>query len=245
MKIDYNHSSNFHTREGPRAVMPKIIYEVNPRSLLDVGCGTGTWLKAAVDLGVSDFFGVDGVYIPASQLLITPDRFAQQDLTKPWDLGRRFDIALCLEVAEHLDEAYAGNLIDSLVKHADAIFFSAACPGQEGQHHVNCQWPAYWQQLFNQRGFVCQDDFRWKIWDDPTVEPWYKQNMFLARHAPGAAGQEQRIKAIVHSDMWGRVTPTSREYLHQIEQGSMPPLWYTMLVPRAYLAKLKRQFKRS
>jgi SAM-dependent methyltransferase len=245
MKIDYNHSSNLHTQDGPRAVMPRIIAEVHPKSLLDVGCGTGTWLKAAADLGVADFFGVDGVAIAASRLLIPSGRFAQQDLTKTWDLGRRFDVALCLEVAEHLDESHAGNLIDSLVRHADLIFFSAACPGQEGQHHVNCQWPDYWQRLFNERGFACSDDLRWQIWDDSHVEPWYKQNMFKARRAPELAGQEPRIKSFVHPDMWSNVTPTSRDFLSQIEQGSLPPLWYATVAPRAYLAKLKRRFKTS
>lgn len=244
MKIDYDHSANLHTQDGPRAVMPRIMAASHPQSILDVGCGTGTWLRAANELGVTDIFGVDGVNISERQLLISPQRFVQIDLTTPWNLGRKFDVVLCLEVAEHLDEAYAGNLIDMLTKHGDSIYFSAACPGQEGQHHVNCQWPAYWQELFNRRGFVCRDDLRWQIWDDPAVEPWYKQNMFIARRDP-TAGSEPRIKAIVHSEMWSGVTPTSTEYLRQIEQGSMPPLWYTTLAPRAYLAKLKRRWQRG
>ena len=69
--------------------------------------------------------------------------------------------------------------------------------------------------------------------------------MFMALRDPEKAGQEPRIKAIVHSEMWSGVTPTPKEYLRQIEEGSMPPLWYTTVAPRAYLAKLKRQFKRS
>jgi len=244
MQIDDNHAFSFHMQDGPRAVMPRIMSEVHPRSLLDVGCGIGTWLRAATELGIADFFGVETFDIPEGRLLVPPALFLQLDLTQPWDLGRRFDLALCLEVAEHLDQAYAGILIDALVQHADSIFFSAACPGQEGEHHVNCQWPAFWQQLFNARGYVCRDDLRWQIWDDPNVEPWYKQNMFMARLDPAKAGQEPRIKAIVHSEMWSGVTPTPKEYLRQIEQGSMPPLWYTTVVPLAYLAKLKRRLKR-
>jgi 2-polyprenyl-3-methyl-5-hydroxy-6-metoxy-1,4-benzoquinol methylase len=144
MRVDYEHSQNKHTLEGPQTALPLILAEAKPRSLLDVGCGTGTWLKAALDFGIQDVFGVDGAEITKDKFLVPERLFRQQDLTVPWSLGRRFDVVLCLEVGEHLDEACAATLVDSLVGHSNWVLFSAACPGQPGQHHVNCQWPIYW-----------------------------------------------------------------------------------------------------
>ena len=126
----------------------------------------------AVEFDVTDIFGVDGVAIPTEQLQISSSLFRQQDLTRPWNLGRRFEAALCLEVAEHLDEKNAAVLIDALTTHSDCVVFSAACPGQPGQHHVNCQWPAYWQKMFNECGYVCTDEVRWQIWHDERIELW-------------------------------------------------------------------------
>jgi hypothetical protein len=246
MSIPYVHALNRHTREGPKAALAVLFADKIPASLLDVGCGTGTWLQAAADKGVADYMGVDGVQAPADQLLIPPDRFRVQDFTQPWDLGRRFEAALCLEVAEHLDESHAGTLIDTLTRHSDFIVFSAACPGQHGQHHVNCQWPAYWQNLFNQRGYACDDAVRWKIWNEQTVEPWYRQNLFVARRAPSEAGQESRLCAVLHPEILEGMqlllaNRVRDEYAERIEQGQMSLGWYLGLPLWAVWAKIRRK----
>jgi SAM-dependent methyltransferase len=244
MKVEYDHSQNIHTQEGPSAALLKIFAEVRPRNLLDVGCGTGTWLKAALAFGITDFFGVDGVDIPEDQLLFPPAHFRRLDFTEDWNLGRRFDAALCLEVAEHIEEAHAGTLIDALVRHADTIVFSAACPGQGGQHHVNCQWPAYWQEMFNQRGYACEDAIRWKIWDVEIIEPWYRQNMFIARRKSSSSLTESPIPAVVHPQMQEFFAASSKDsfamHLNQIVHGRMSVGWYLVLPFRAVWAKFWR-----
>ena len=96
MPIPYQHSLNTHTVEGPLHALPILLADLAPRSLLDVGCGTGTWLSAARQLGIADVYGIDGVAIPAQDLLIPSQHFACVDLTQSWDLGRKFDLALCL-----------------------------------------------------------------------------------------------------------------------------------------------------
>jgi SAM-dependent methyltransferase len=237
--IDYDHSRNLHTAAGPREAFQEIFAAGLPRSLVDVGCGTGTWMKAALDAGIQDVFGVDGIAVPADTFLVPRSLFVQQDLTQPWDLGRRFDVALCLEVAEHLDESYAGTLLDVLTAHADKIVFSAACPGQRGQHHVNCRWPDWWQRRFNDRGYVCDDSVRWRIWGNHSIEPWYRQNLFVASHSPSSAGSEPRLPAVVHPDLledvaWDQVVA---KHLRQIENGSQPVSWY---LSRTFLAVARK-----
>ena len=93
MAIDYDYSRNLHTIEGPRYALEQIFKNSKPGSLLDVGCGTGTWLKAAMECGVEDVAGIDGSYIDQHQLLIPQAAFHSWDLTQPIDLKRRFDMA--------------------------------------------------------------------------------------------------------------------------------------------------------
>ena len=226
--IDYDHDRNLHTAEGPRHAFQRIFSDSLPRSVLDVGCGTGTWLKAGIDSGVTDVFGIDGITVPTETFLVSQRFFLQQDLCQIWSLGRRFDVALCLEVAEHLDEGCAATLIDSLTAHADRIVFSAACPGQPGQHHVNCQWPNWWQKRFNDRGYTCHDAIRWRIWEETEIEPWYRQNIFEARRDEARAGMEPRIPSVIHPDFVVDVArrEIAQAQLRQIEYGALPLSWY-------------------
>jgi hypothetical protein len=94
----------------------------------------------------------------------------------------RYDLAINLEAAEHLPARQAAVLIDSLARLSDVILFSAAIPHQEGRNHVNEQWPAYWIELFRQRGYRALDCLRARFWNHPDVRWWYKQNALLMVH---------------------------------------------------------------
>jgi hypothetical protein len=104
-------------------------------------------------------------------------------------------------MAAHLHETSAKALIGSLCRHGNLVFFSAAQPGRFGQNHVDCQWPSYWQGLFNAEGFTCVDNMRWRMWNDKDVEPWYRQNMFRAVRDSMLAGSESRNPSVVHPEM--------------------------------------------
>lgn len=160
-------------------VMPRVLEMVRPASIVDFGCGSGGWLAAAASHGVGDILGVDGPWVAASSLEIPPAHFRAADLGAPLDLARSFDLALCLEVAEHLPADAAADLVATLTAHAPVVLFSAAIPGQGGEGHVNEAWPDVWRDRFSQRGFACFDVLRGAIWQDPQVKPWYRQNLLV------------------------------------------------------------------
>ena len=168
-----------------RVIVPIVIELVKPRSVVDVGCGTGAWLSVLMENGVADVVGVDGSYIDRARLVIPSESFVTHDLSKPLELDRRFDLALSLEVAEHLPRASAPRFIATLVGLAPIVLFSAAIPGQGGTDHVNERWPDYWASLFAEHGFTPVDAIRPRIWTNAEVEPWYAQNilMFASRDA--------------------------------------------------------------
>jgi SAM-dependent methyltransferase len=198
----YYHDEGIHNVETPRLVVPLLLQYIQPESVLDVGCGIGTWLKAFEENGIVDFLGMDGNHVDQRRLKISPVNFKIQNLTHPWDLHRRFDLAACLEVAEHLPASASELLVEMLVKHSDSILFSAAIPGQGGQNHLNEQWPAYWQTKFKTHGFYFHDIIRPLIWDNNDIQWWYRQNIFLVNKQPN----DKPMLSLVHPELFGKRT---------------------------------------
>jgi SAM-dependent methyltransferase len=188
-----------------KAILPLVFSIVVPRSVVDVGCGSGTWLKAAEELGVRDYHGYNGSQ--PTRLFVPADRFTVADLARPLRPERRFDLAICCEVAEHLPPDSAAVLIASLTSAADVVLFSAAIPGQGGTHHVNEQWPSYWQKLFLRHHYSAYDFLRPRIWNDRAIEWWYRQNavLYVAEHAASRFAllpRTHEVLALVHPELY-------------------------------------------
>ncbi|MDJ1157686.1 methyltransferase domain-containing protein [Chelatococcus sp. SYSU_G07232] len=160
-------------------VVPLVLSLIPSRSVVDVGCGVGGWLAAFARCGVDDYLGVDGDYVARQLLRIPAERFLPRDLTRLTDLGRRFDLACSLEVAEHLPSSCAEQFVALLAKAAPAVLFSAAVPGQGGTNHLNERWQSYWADLFARHGYVAVDCIRPAIFHDERVEWWYRQNILV------------------------------------------------------------------
>lgn len=165
--------------EATRVIVPRLLAIYQPESVIDVGCGDGAWLSAFIERGITDVLGIDGAHIDPAALTIPVDRFSPHDLGLPLQLDRTFDLAICLEVAEHLPPEQADRLIDTLCRLAPVVLFSAAIPGQWGTNHINCQWPWYWHARFRALGYEVLDPLRPQMMYDQTVAFWYRQNMFL------------------------------------------------------------------
>ncbi|MBL7700156.1 MAG: methyltransferase domain-containing protein [Chitinophagaceae bacterium] len=179
MPDTYVHDPEIHRTKDAELIVPVLMELFNPKSVLDIGCGPGAFLKVFEDNGITDLKGIEGSWLDQSKLLIDKDRIVIADIEKGFTLQKKFDIAICLEVAEHIRESYAGQLVTALTTHSDVIIFSAAIPAQGGQNHVNEQWIGYWRDLFAARGFMMYDMIRPRIWEIKNIYWWYRQNMVV------------------------------------------------------------------
>jgi SAM-dependent methyltransferase len=190
-------------RRSPKRIVPLVHELLAPASVVDLGCGAGAWLAEFRPVGVEDILGIDGEWLDddgdgarTETLLVPRDRLLAHDLERPLDLGRRFDLALSLEVAEHLPETAAEQFVRTLTELAPVVLFSAAAPAQGGTGHLNEQWPSYWAARFAARGFAVIDCLRPRIWNDDEVAWYYRQNLLL--YASEAALSSSSALAALH-----------------------------------------------
>ena len=167
------------SRTSAAAIVPWIVGALAPTSVIDVGCGRGAWLAAFKGAGVADVLGLDGDYVDRRALHIESEEFQAVDLEAPPSLDREFDLAVSLEVAEHLPPGSADDFVGFLTGLAPRVLFSGAIPGQGGVHHVNEQWPAYWSDRFEAHGYRAVDAVRNRFWNDDRVAFYFAQNMVM------------------------------------------------------------------
>lgn len=163
-----------------KEILPYLYKFYSFKSVIDIGCGTGVWLKVCHDdLAIKDFNGIEGPYLKKEKLKVNPDSVRFADLKQELKLVRKYDLVISMEVGEHLPDSSADNYVKSLVNAGDFILFSAALPGQEGTYHINEQFPEYWAGKFCSAGFVPVDILRKYFWNNTNVDWWYRQNMML------------------------------------------------------------------
>ncbi len=165
--------------ESARVVAPLVCDLIQPRRVLDVGCGRGAWLLGFRELGVELIRGLDGDHVRTGGLLIPRESFLSTDLANLAEPLGYYDLAICLEVLEHLSPQSGDKIVGALTEAAPVVLFSAAVPGQGGTGHVNEQWPEYWRALFEARGYRMLDLIRPLIRTDKRVAWWYRQNILL------------------------------------------------------------------
>lgn len=154
-----------------------------PKSLVDVGCGRGAWLKVAQNLGVNNLLGIDGKWNKEKLILKNTKKskvkFIYKNLNHFFKAEKKYDLAICLEVAEHLNSSSAVNLVKSIINLSNAIVFGAAYNMQGGVMHINEREHSYWGKLFLNNNFIVFDIFRPNLWKRNNISFWYRQNTFL------------------------------------------------------------------
>lgn len=180
---EYDNTFYVYQRDGSLRSAVELVSSIfewlKPKSVLDVGCGAGAWLKAHNLGGVFDVVGVDGEYVDRSVLLFDKNSFIARDVTLPLHLNRTFDLVQCLEVGEHLPTEMSDTLVQNLVRHGSMIMFSAAPPGQGGENHINEQSYDFWRDLFDSHGYDLYDFIRPTVFMNKKIESWYRYNILF------------------------------------------------------------------
>ncbi len=157
-----------------RRVCDYIASSFAPSSALDIGCGAGLFVQYLNQRGI-ETWGVEAEDLSA--LFPEPDRFIRHDLREPLELGRTFDLILCLEVAEHIDASFEETLFQTILRHSGKyLLFSAAVTGQEGHGHINLHTEAYWFTRLHKLGYRLHHDAT-VIARSLCIHPWYANNM--------------------------------------------------------------------
>jgi SAM-dependent methyltransferase len=211
--LTQNYDRGFHraivgeSARGAHGIWPVVLGAIEaPSSVVDFGCGLGTWLAVLRELVPQcEVMGVDHPGVTQGDLLIPRDRFVPADLQGAIDLKRKFDLCMSIEVGEHLPPDKARQFVESLTRHSDRVLFSAAMPGQGGHLHINEQWPSYWVKLFAEQGYRCFDFVRPRVWTDTSIPIWYRQNIvFFAKpdFQPKAGLQDWGGVDVVHPEQY-------------------------------------------
>lgn len=199
MEVKYIHDTVIHNTKAAEIIVPLIMERYKINSIVDVGCGIGTWLAIFGNYGV-EYIGIDGDYVDRRLLCINEDNFKCFDLNNKFSLNKKYDLALCLEVAEHLEVKSATLFIECLCSLSDLVIFSAAIPSQGGQNHLNEQFPQYWLCIFESMGYYLVDDIKKDIWGNSDIEWWYQQNIMVLKKVNNK--EKRRLLFAIHPELY-------------------------------------------
>ena len=230
---DFHADRDARTRAAARLILGKMKEWVQPTSACDVGCGVGTWLSVAEEIGISEVQGFEGPWAKTANLVLNPDQVSFQDLEDKVSIDRTFDLVISLEVAEHLAETRAKSFAADLCALGDCVLFSAAIPFQGGTGHVNEQWQSYWAAHFADQRFAAFDPIRPMIWQNDDIAFWYRQNMVVYAREGSSAAKSLAAHGFGAPAMLDLVHPD--QYLHA--EAAQPA--------RAIGRKLRKVFSRD
>jgi len=183
-KYYYNDVDRFAIQSAV-AIAESVMNEFRPANVVDVGCGTGALLTQFKKCHVSAL----GLERSAAAIKICGERNLEVfpfDLEAVSEYAGRADVAICLEVAEHLPERFADRLVKLLCDISDHVVFTAATPGQGGTDHLNEQPHEYWIEKFSRRGFNHDVEISgaWRrAWQARTAS-FYSDNIMVFNRRP-------------------------------------------------------------
>jgi len=171
------------SRRAAERILPIVLSIIDVTSIIDVGCGPGSWLDVARQMGVVTLTGVEGEWATewfddegirsrGFDLLLAN----LEDELRP---AATFDLALCIEVIEHLSPERGESFVADLCRCAGHVLFGAAIPGQKGPNHLNTRWPSYWAECFAVHDYLPLDVVRGRVWGDDDLLVHHRQNPIL------------------------------------------------------------------
>jgi SAM-dependent methyltransferase len=165
--------------ESASKILSIVFDLVKVDSVVDFGCGTGAWLREAKRLGAKKLTGLDGPWVSCDQLVDPEIELLTVNLEKEITLARSYDLAISVEVAEHLPECRAESFVRDICSSSAIVLFGAAVPGQGGTNHINEQWQTYWAAKFALNKYLPLDIIRPQIYRDRSIVSWYRNNPIL------------------------------------------------------------------
>lgn len=188
-----------------------------PKTIVEFGCGPGHLTRELDKLNIA-VTAIDGFSNPdfkrAKSITFTKVDLNDQKAIAQFLGDKKFDLAICTEVGEHLNPASSVHLVKYLTQSAPVVIFSAAVPGQGGHGHINCQPRELWHDLFSKSGFRLIDSFRQKLRDNETLAMWYKLNLldYVSKDS-GLGENEDVIRNLLSSESYA----SSRFYAKNME----------------------------
>lgn len=150
-----------YAREYSIKTMDYYCQKYKPTSVIDFGCGIGSYLESAYSNGIGDLKGYDigkryaEPFIPEHLLPFIHER----DCTEPIFLDMRYDLVISFETIEHIDPKGTNGFLNNLVWALNVngrLLFTGAPPEQDGCGHINCHTREYWLNEFSKR--YCVED---------------------------------------------------------------------------------------
>ncbi len=189
--------------QSAKAVLTKLSSYIKPHSVIDLGCGSGTWCRAAAELWEIPVTGIDQHAYYDCHMHIPETQYRQLDIRKEL-CNYRAELTICVEVIEHIDEAYEDIVLDNICSTSDNVLFSGALPFQGGTGHINEKPYSYWVDKFSARGFGLDERLRNGIWHNDAIAIWYRNNIMLLQKNNYRPKLNSPLD-IIHPDMLKRI----------------------------------------
>ena len=166
-------------------VCEAIVKEFNPSSVVDVGCAIGDLIMGFRGLDIFSY-GIEGSERCLPHIVVSKRFIKIEDLRIKFNSLMFFSLAICFEVAEHIEPEYTDNFLDNLTRLSNRILLTAAIPGQGGHYHVNCQPFEYWIEKFSNLGYRniqeraerIRESFKpWK--NKPGIKAYYNNLLYF------------------------------------------------------------------
>ena len=128
-----------------------IIKQLNPKTVLDVGCAIGYLVESFRDRGVS----AEGIDISDYALSMVRDDIKpycmKQSVTD--NITKKYDLITCIEVLEHLPAGDIAFAIENICNSTNMVIFSSTPFDYNEETHISVHNPEFWAEQFAYNGF--------------------------------------------------------------------------------------------
>lgn len=150
----------------------------NHNSFVDFGCGDAKYAKYIRDNNPS--IQVEAYDGNPNVELLTGGFGKVLDLSKRFDLRKKYDVVSSLEVAEHIPKEYEKIYIENLLRHCNKLLIiSWAKIGQGGQGHVNEQNQDYILDIMGKYGLKYDNKLSKILKDSSTSCHWFRNTAMI------------------------------------------------------------------